>query len=93
MNIKNSSIFVSKKENKQLERNEQVVNAVITFYDGYISAKAIEAESEKIDQIEFHFEVKEDSEKINLKSAELYALKVPQLIISRLSWFRTLTVI
>jgi len=93
MNVKNLSIFVSKKENKQLERNEQAVSAVITLYDGYIPTKATEAESEKIDQAGFHFEVKKDSGKINLKSAELYAFKVPQLIISRLSRFRTLTVI
>ena len=93
MSIKNLSIFVSKKVKKQLERNEQAVFAVIALYDGYIQAKATEAESEKIDQIGFHFEVKEDSGKINLKNAEIYAFKVPQLIISRLSRFRTLTVI
>ncbi len=93
MNIKNLSIFVSKKVKKQLERNEQAISAVITFYDGYIPAKATEAESEKIDQAGFHFAAKKDSGKINLKSAELYAFKVLQLIMSRLSWFRTHIVI
>lgn len=93
MNIKNLSIFVSKKIKRQQERNEQAVSAVITLYDGYIPAKATETESEKIDQAGFHFEVKKDLGKINLKSGELYAFKIPQLIISRLSKFRTLTVI